>query len=303
MNTIRNLIGITLLGLLALQSSAFAGFGLDERYRVGDSWGKVAVNPNTLDQAAPGLRRSAMATARAGGGTSFYLGKFAGQHVMATNHHVFQAAYQCLGNSIRFPILAITAKCSKFFGTWPDIDLALFAIEGLSPSQEATLAPWAGNFAFNASILQDTDLVTVGFGSGSNPTRSLVENSDRDCRVISRTDDFRKMGDPDTYNPGPYKAWSFATGCDASHGDSGSSMVERSTGRVLGILWTGRVPKDPIAQTSAGVDQIQRDNSELIWTELTYAVPASKIGDYLATIRDSGSTSESTRSMLTDLLK
>jgi hypothetical protein len=297
---------IVLAGLLISLSplgSAQAGFGFDDTYRVGDTWGKFPVRAETLDQAPYGLKRSALATAQTGGGTAFYLGKFAGYHVMATNHHVFEAAYQCLGNVVRFPLLGLRQKCAKFFGTWPDIDLALFALDALTLEQEAKLSPWAGNFAFDASIIQDTDLVTVGFGVGSNPTRALVENSDRDCRVISLTDEFRKMGDPDTYNPGPYKAWSFATGCDASHGDSGSSMVERATGRVLGILWTGRVPKDPIAQTSAGVDQMERDHSELVWTELTYAVPAPKIGEFLSVLRDNAATPEATRTMLTELLK
>ena len=294
---------ILALVLLAQSSLAQAAFSFDERYRVGDSWGKRPVKIEELANAAPGLRRAAYATATAGGGTAFYLGKFAGYHVMATNHHVYEAAISCLGNTIRFPLLRIQSKCAKFFGSWDDIDLALFALEPLSIDQEKLLAPWAANFAFDASIIQDTNLVTVGFGVASNPGRQLVENSDRDCRVISRTDDFRKMGDPDTYNPAPYQAWSFATGCDASHGDSGSSMVERATGRVFGILWTGRVPKDPMAQTSAGVDQLERDYSDLVWTELTYAVPAPKIGEYLSVLRDQPSTPDATRTMLTELLK
>jgi len=302
---LKRIQAISILSLITFNFSslAHAGFTFDERYRVGDSWGKTPVRSEALDSAPFGLKRSALATASAGGGTSFYLGKFAGYHVMATNHHVFQAAFSCLGTSIRFPLLRVQSKCGKFFGTWPEIDLALFALDPLTPEQERTLAPWAGNFAFQASIPQDTALVTVGFGVASNPGRQLVENSDPDCRVISRTDDFKKMADPDTFNPAPYQAWSFATGCDASHGDSGSSMVERETGRVFGILWTGRVPKDGLAQSSDGLRQLQNQNSDLIWTELTYAVPAPKIGEILARIRDQNTTPETTRTVLTELLK
>src|SRR5688500_3227633 len=82
-------------GLARFEARAF-----DDRYRIGDEWGKAPVTDKQLSEETAVFRRAAMATARAGGGTSFYLGKFAGFHVMATNHHVFPAAWNCLGNNI-----------------------------------------------------------------------------------------------------------------------------------------------------------------------------------------------------------
>ena len=78
-------------------------------------------------------------------------------------------------------------------------------------------------------------------------------------------------------NPADYKAWSFAVGCDASHGDSGSAMVDRESGKVVGIIWTGKFPKVENVQHSDYLNKMLASNSAEIWQELNYAVPSMKI--------------------------
>src|SRR5690606_2483014 len=94
---------------------------------------------------------------------------------------------------------------------------------------------------------------------------------------------FRFMADPDTINPGPYRAWSFAHGCDISHGDSGSAFFSRESGEMIGIVWTAATPKDPLIRTRDYLDSL-RPTDEAIWTKLGYTVPALKIGEFLKSI-------------------
>lgn len=282
------ILGLFALGLdTPLSARAHAagfrdlGFGFDNAYQIGSEWGKHVVTRQELDS-NPIFRRAAMATASLGGGTAFYLGRFAGFHVIATNHHVCPNPSECMDAIAQFPLLGMRLRITKFFGTWSAIDLALLAVEVQTPEQAQALAQVARNFSFRAVLQPGEPLLTIGFGSAGNPMHRLVANYDSDCKVFSGRDEFRFMADPDTYNPGEYKAWSFANGCDVSHGDSGSAMVDRMTGEVVGIIWTGRIPKDPKIQNSNYLDDLLRAQGPEIWTELSYAVPAPKMGEVLA---------------------
>jgi hypothetical protein len=111
------------------------------------------------------------------------------------------------------------------------------------------------------------------------------------------------MGDPDDLNPGPNKVWSFANGCDVSHGDSGSAMFNRNTGEIVGLIWTGRIPKDASVQKSDYLREIlDENNSKEIWQQLSYAVPAEKIKDVLTQELEAGKHSSTTKTILENML-
>lgn len=275
--------------------------GTDD-YRLGDEWGKRQVTPEVLASATPSFRRAALATARAGGATGFYLGKFAGRHVFATNHHVFESARQCLGNNIRLPLLGVVGRCETFLGTWPEIDLSLFTV-GLTAADEAKVAPVAGNFDFAGELNPGQTLLTVGFGVAGNPLSQVMANQDSDCYVFSGRGESRLMADPDRWNTGPDRVWSFALGCDVSHGDSGSALVDRETSKVVGIIWTGRIPKAAVAQTSAGLKRMFEARGEAVWEELSYGVPAAKIGEILRAWSEGGNVPAETRAILAEMLR
>lgn len=279
-------------------------FLLNTDYQLGDEWGKKPVTDEDISSGGV-FARMALATANVRkGGTGFYLGRFAGQHIVATNHHVCENAAVCSGaKAIVFTKLGITTRVTEFFGSWTDVDLALFAIEVKDQATEEKLMAVAQPFVFNARIYPKQALVTIGFGVGNNPGRQLVANRDSDCLVFSNENDFRFMADPDEFNPGPYKAWSFSTGCDVSHGDSGSAMMDRETGSVVGIIWTGRIPKNKRVQSSEYLQTLFSNPNNDIWTELSYAVPAPKIGEYLHNLVSEGkSLSPSATAAITDML-
>jgi hypothetical protein len=275
---------------------------LNNTYRLGSEWGKRPVTKSSLREATPAFRRAALATARAGGATSFYLGRFADKHVMATNHHVFPTAGRCQSGSIRFPLLGKDFRCSEFLGTWTNIDLSLFVIDVQKASDAGALEEVGANFDFSSPLRKGQPLVTVGFGVADNPLRQLVGNDDSDCKVFSPDDTFRLMADPDRLNPGTYEAWSFANGCDVSHGDSGSAMVDRDTGLPVGLIWTGRIPKAASVQDSLFLDELIDKQSSEVWEELSYGVPAAKIkSELLDTIAAPG-TQPSVRVVLEALV-
>lgn len=242
-------------------------------YQIGDEWGKKPVTAAALAAGGPIFERAAKATARYGGATAFYLGRFNGRYLVATNHHV--SGSSCKGEA-EFPLLGRSFSCEKVYGDWPEVDLALFSIR-VPRADEPLLAPLGRDFAFDADIYPGQRLLTIGFGVANNAGRQMVANQDGDCVVFSKRNNFRRLADPDEFNPGDYQAWSFANGCDVSHGDSGSAFIDRRTGDVLGIVWTGRFPKsEPVGRSSYLVPLIGSDDPQ-VWNELTLSVPAAKI--------------------------
>jgi hypothetical protein len=279
------------------------GFSGADDYRLGDEWGKKAVAPENLNLESAAFRRAALAAAKVGGATGFYVGKFNGEYVMATNYHVYQAAFSCLGNRVSFPLLNVSGTCDRFIGSWSDVDLALFTIKLRNPADAPKLESVAGNFTFREDVRPGQKLLTIGFGIADNPMRSVMANRDSDCYVFSQQGEYRFMADPDRFNPGNYRAWSFALGCDVSHGDSGSAIVDRESGKVVGIIWTGNIPKSAFVQSSAKLSEIFRANDRAIWEELSYAVPARKIGEHLTGLLQSGGLSERDKALLRAMLQ
>jgi hypothetical protein len=275
----------------------FAG---TDSYRLGDEWGKRPVTQADLANATPAFRRAALAAVGVGGATGFYLGKFNGAHVVATNHHVMPSD-SCRMRTARFRLLGVNAPCESFLGTWSEIDLTLFTIR-VSAADEQKILPVAGPFRLHHDIAAGQKLLTIGFGTAGNPTGQLMGTQDSDCYAFSPTGEYRLMADPDRLNPGSYRAWSFSIGCDCSHGDSGSAIVDRESGEVVGIIWTGSIPKAAEAQSSATLSRIFREKQEGMWTQLTYAVPARKIGDVLRRHAESA-LPERTRAVLLEMLK
>lgn len=289
--------------LILLAVSAEARRGWTSDYRVGDEWGKKRVTSENLASASPMFRRTAMATAYLPiGGTAFYLGRFAGKHVIATNHHVCPVESDCVGNPAEFRMLGKKFQVTQLFVTLPDIDLSLLEIK-VRLKDEESLQRVAQNFAFDKPITKGMELLTIGFGIGGNANNNMMANMDSDCKVFSEKDEFRHLADPDDINPGNYKSWSFAHACDISHGDSGSAMVDRNSGDIVGIVWTGKLPKSSIAQSSLNLSKMYESSSPLIWKELSYAVPAVKIREHLKATAESGRVALDVSDLLLEIVK
>jgi len=283
--------------------------GDDNNYRIGSEWGKKEVKRSDLQNAPAGFKRAALATGKLGGGTAFYLGKFAGFHLIATNHHVCPDLMSCVMDeetgihySIYFPLIDQKYEVLKSFGTWPEIDLSILAIK-VPQEDDVKIQKLGRSFAFNKHFYRGQKLLTLGFGIAFNRQRVLTGGQDSDCVVFSGDDEFRLLADPDTMNPAPYKAWSFSHGCDTSHGDSGSSVVDRETGELLGIVWTAATPKaKEVLDSNYLQTLLEHPNDKAIWTRLAYGVPAAAMGSYFKHLLKTGGAPHETLDVLDALL-
>lgn len=275
---------------------------LNDTYQIGTEWGKQVVTAESMAENAV-LNSIAMSTARVrGGGTGFYLGKHNGQYLMGTNFHVCEESSDCVNRTAEFSMAGFTVNIKGFLGSWNNVDFALITLD-LTNSQAEALEPYVNHLGLNASLEKGLELMTAGFGIANNPRRQLVVNMDSDCKVYSDTDSFRLMADPDELNPGPYKAWSFANGCDISHGDSGSAMINRATGEVVGIIWTGRIPKNKEVRNQTYLDSLYDDGLDGVWTQLSYAVPMPKIAEQLQSVVADEENEENVRETVAALLE
>jgi len=273
-------------------------------YQIGPEWGKKVITQELFKTQSKVFQETTLRTAHlktySGIGTAFYIGKFNNHYVCATNYHIFHAAWEF--QKIDFDFYKKSFGLEKFFVALPEIDLALFSIQVTSPEEQSFFENLSTQMAFDKPLLTNLKLLTIGYGAAGNPNSLLVANQDSDCRVYSQDGELRLQADPDGRNPTDYKAWSFATGCDVSHGDSGSAMVDRSTGEILGIIWTTHVPKSKKIQDPHYLKQMQKEHSEDIWQELSYAVPASKIAEVLKDWVKSGTVAIDTAKTLTEFL-
>ncbi len=248
-------------------------------YQIGNTWGKRPVKPEEFEN-NPELARAVKATAKIGGGTGFVLTLVGQRIIFATNYHVCPSAWMCMGSYARFPYLDnLQVELGRMLGSWKEVDLALFELNvSIDSSAAKKLLSVARNFSYDDPWDKGDPLMTIGFGSANNPNRVMMIGDDSDCLAFSSPEQSRLMADPDQFNPGSYSAWSFAVGCDVSHGDSGSAMVHRVTGQVLGLIWTGKFPKVTRIQDSGYLwSLLTLEDHEDIWGELNYAIPASKI--------------------------
>jgi hypothetical protein len=276
---------IVLLNVTNAQAQATSSCATDperEAAQIGSQWDRISIQDSLkLKLATDYLNKIASAVAFYRGGTAFYLGKFNGHYLMATNHHI-QPNSKCnnADSAEKYEAYFQSSKssfvCEHIYGSWKEIELSIFSIS--VPDEKKSLFDNLGlNFAFNANISSGEPLTTLGYGSACNDDGELTVTDGENCRVFSKKNSFKLLSDPDNENTDDYPTWSFAIGCNASHGDSGSPIVDRNTGNVIGILYTGKFPKSKNIQIDASLQKILGSDNPSVWTELNYAVPAARI--------------------------
>lgn len=254
-------------------------------YQIGPTWDKSEVSYSFEDDAISVVRRTTLATAKLSvmfsTGTGFIIGEKNGQVLLATNHHVIENQAYCNETKVTFEALGFKKlMCDQVITTDTELDLTLFTLKSTDPVTTKKLLDSALPLSKDQPI-KGQKLLTMGYGFAGNDRSRMMVDQGADCKTYSETGDTRYMADPDVVNPGPHKTWVFATGCDVSHGDSGSAIVDKSTGRVVGILSTGKIPKDKRVRSEEYLQKIYQDDAEDVWTELTYVVPFSKIFEKL----------------------
>lgn len=267
-------------------SSSLESFSDVSDYQIGTTWGKQKVAKESLGSQSQVFQRAAKATARLivgfEGATAFLLGEKDGEMLLATNRHVMKDQAGCNIARLSFEMLDINdVRCGSVINSSADLDLTIFTARGLSQDQIDKLSPVAKSFSA-LEPKKGMQLLTIGYGKGANfDQRNLMSEQSDDCKTFSPDGEVRFMADPDAYNPIEGRVWMFATGCDVSHGDSGSAFVDRETGDVIGILSTAKVPKNSVVRDPSFLTRIYDESTEDVWKELTYVVSSSKIVELL----------------------
>ncbi len=172
----------------------------------------------------------------------------------------------------------------------------------MKSEDEAKILPLPLPWRFSSSPLKGEQLLLLGYGVEKNDNQMLMLNAESECRVFSKTGEARKLEDPDPINPLGYAAWSFAHGCDISHGDSGSPLISIEGGDIVGINWTGKFPKTPTTQSNSGLSALFDAEDESLWSEMNYGVPANKIKELLLRELSEGRISSELVAPITELL-
>ena len=180
-------------------------------------------------------------------GTGFYIGEHNGKQVFITNSHVLSAT-QCGYAKITFLTKNLGTKeveCeSILLSITPDFeetnellhkgsDITVFTIK------KSDLNNFIGNgleIEWSEPIVSKTSLSQAGFGS-KNANRQNSKNdfkmklsTDSDCVISSKDNQLYMISSFGINN-------TFLTGCDMAQGDSGSSVISKNSGKVVGLIW------------------------------------------------------------------
>ena len=273
--------------------------------------------PPAFQRQAKATGKIALQRSKAGA-TAFYIGEFRGKHLMATNHHVTQVFEKCflfgyldppeLPCTVEFPLFPDktpikrkskdsdaskdekdkeeenltypnVAKVKTLFGEWSEIDFAIFEIYIENDALKSYLRDHAITLQPIRDIKRGTPLQTMGFGFHQNEDRVLKYASDSDCKVFSKSNDYRSI--ELSTEMVEYSVWSFVHGCDSSSGDSGSAILDAETGDFLGILTAGALPKPKRIMDRLFIDHLYNTSDERMWDMLSFATPVRRIYSHL----------------------
>jgi hypothetical protein len=251
-------------------------------FQIGSTWGAEEVTSNFLNtENSFEITRAAVNTVYIrtlfAKGTGFFLGEHNGDMLVATNAHVLKNIPSCTVSPviIDFNSINLTYTCSKVIGIWRSIDFAIISLNTNPTSHRALSRIEPLQFDFKADILKNNLLMTIGHGDKNSSGSKLTLKRDEDCRVYSPSEQFKRLKNP--VEKDALSVLSFAMGCDIAPGDSGSPVMDRKTGKVLGIAWSTYSPKPAIVRSQAYMERLREQESEDVWEYLSYAVPASEI--------------------------
>ncbi len=253
-----------------------------ESYQIGDEWDakKLTVDLVNNENSYP-IYKAAINTVYIrtlfAAGTGFYLGEHNGQFLVATNAHVLKNIISCNVSpvTINFKFLKRSYTCANVIGIWRSIDFAILALntDGGARQRLRELDPL--EIDRTDEIEKNTLLYSAGYGKQSGNLPELTLKGDDDCRVYSPTETFARLDNPQEKEA--RAVLSFAVGCDISPGDSGSPILDRKTGKLLGIIWSTYAPKPVTFQTRAFMERLRSEESDDIWKYMAYAVPVAEI--------------------------
>ena len=224
-------------------------------------------------------------------GTGLYLGKHNSKHLFMTNEHVLSKRFDCEKVQITFLKKGLQqgyANCEEIlvaYGKNIKMDMTLFTIS--DDDAERMLGQGLELDPFS-NLTSGTKLVHNGFGvkrpaSGSR-ARDLQKKynpkvgKDDDCVIVSPNGTLKTIS-----TKGGNVANTFTIGCDISSGDSGSALLDRETGKVIGLIWGAgeSLDDDDLISSQELHQKIVGSNDERVWKNMGFAISIPKIYSFI----------------------
>lgn len=274
-----------LLGLILNANIALAKAKTPVSYQIGEDWSRIFFKNFTNDRV---LNHVLSATAKVeipaslgivpAQGSAFYVGQFNGEYLMMTNHHVISNFSQCRypgPGRVRAKITFATGDhydCARIVATFENIETTFFTIN-VPDSKKGLFQNLALKLDFKRTYKAGDKLLTAGYGTFDNPRAKLTyENSDT-CELVSNTSEPHWLSFVNSKSKRTVQAWSFSHACEISPGDSGSPIVSRLTGKVIGLNWATETNKPMSLRDSATIQNMIQDQDPFMWRDLSYGVP------------------------------
>ncbi len=211
------------------------------RYIGGDEWTKPRITKSIFENQNSIVTDLILRTAKIVHnrthkvGTAFLFKETSESYIFLTNYHVLKGSRECRNARILLVdenFKRHTLKCHKIIkeGKISDgTDYTYFSIKKESKS-DFLMKLGSLPLAKEKPIAGDR-LVTVGFGNSKATTRKYDASLgyDDDCLYL--------LGNKNILLKGELVKDVFFTGCDVISGDSGSAIVNRDTGELVGLLF------------------------------------------------------------------
>lgn len=218
-------------------------------------------------------------------GTGFYIGKHGGNHVFVTNAHVMSES-ECSEADVSFLVNGMvrrTARCEKvLFSRFvkEKSDITVFTVK------ESMVSDMLGRgleIDWDFKVEPGVKVAQAGFGlkTGSFHTSRLAElrlkrfnmevSFDSDCVISSKKDTLYFLENLNAEGV-------FSTGCDMASGDSGSALMDRESGKVLGLVFA---TSDNKFWTSSEIFwQIIGSDNKRLWQNGSYAISLASLKEF-----------------------
>lgn len=201
-------------------------------------------------------------------GVGVYLGQVSGKHIAMTVAHIFDDLSSC-ENEISFLIRSQNKNyyypCAGWNFRMNENDILFFEIS----TNFANIDFLKPIEISNQDLILNQQLKLISFDrTGFNNDVELSVDFSNECVLLSNQKKF--IFDPDLADNRRLSSWSMAMGCDAIHGDSGAPIFD-SESKLLGLLWTGKFPKNSSSQSLIPTNETQ------LWQDYNYFVPVTEI--------------------------